>query len=95
MFSVAIGLLWLSTVPLTYGVVAQIFGPRYTATLFGFVFFSHQLGASLGVWLGGYLFAATGSYATVWWMTVALALFAALVHLPIDDRQVVRTAEAG
>ena len=95
MFSVAIGLLWLSTVPLTYGVVAQIFGPRYMATLFGFVFFSHQVGASLGVWLGGYLFAATGSYVTVWWMTVALALFAALVHLPIDDRQVVRPAEAG
>ncbi|MCZ6607278.1 MAG: MFS transporter [Alphaproteobacteria bacterium] len=94
-FSVAIGLLWLSTVPLTYGVVAKIFGPRYMATLFGFVFFSHQLGAALGVWLGGYLFAATGSYATVWWMTVALALFAALVHLPIDDRQVVRPAEAG
>jgi predicted MFS family arabinose efflux permease len=76
-------------------VVAKIFGPRYMATLFGFVFFSHQFGAFLGVWLGGYLFATTGSYATVWWMTVALALFAALVHLPIDDRQVVRPAEAG
>jgi len=93
-FSAAIGILWLSTVPLTSGLVAQIFGPRYMATLFGFVFFSHQLGAFLGVWLGGYFYDATGSYEMVWWMGVALALFAALIHWPIDDRQVARLAEA-
>ncbi len=94
-FSAAMGLLWLSTVPLTSGLVAQIFGPRYMATLFGFVFFSHQVGAFLGVWLGGYFFETTGSYVMVWWMGVALAVFAALVHWPIDERQVERLARAG
>lgn len=86
-FAAVIGLLWLSTVPLTSALVARIFGPRYLATLFGVVFFSHQLGAFSGVWLGGAVFDATGSYLPIWWASVALGAFAALVNLPIDDRQ--------
>lgn len=92
LFSAAIGLTWLSTVPLTGGIVAQVFGPRYMATLFGFVFLSHQFGSFLGVWLGGYLFDHTGSYDIVWWLGVALGLFAALVHLPINERPAARLA---
>lgn len=87
-FAAAMGLLWLSTVPLTSGLVAQIFGPRYMATLFGIVFFSHQVGSFLGVWLGGLLFDATGSYDVVWWMGIALGVIAALLHWPIDERSV-------
>ncbi|MDP7545913.1 MAG: MFS transporter [Alphaproteobacteria bacterium] len=94
LFSAAIGLTWLSTVPLTSGIVAQVFGPRYMATLFGFVFLSHQFGSFLGVWLGGYLFDQTGSYDMVWWLGVALGLFAALVHLPINERPATRLAAA-
>ena len=93
-FSAAIGLLWLSTVPLTSGLVAVMFGPRYMATLFGIVFFSHQVGAFLGVWLGGLLFDATGSYNVVWWMGVALGVIAGLLHWPIQERQVARLAPA-
>jgi predicted MFS family arabinose efflux permease len=89
-FSGAIGLLWLATVPLTSGLVAQIFGLRYMATLTGIVFFSHQLGSFFGVWLGGKLFVDTGSYDTVWWLAVALGLVAALLHYPIDDKPVAR-----
>ena len=94
LFSAAIGITWLSTVPLTSAIVAQVFGPRFMATLFGFVFLSHQLGAFLGVWLGGKLFDETGSYDVVWWLGVALALFAALIHLPIDERPTARLAAA-
>ncbi len=94
LFSAAIGLTWLSTVPLTGGIVAQVFGPRYMATLFGFVFLSHQFGSFLGVWLGGYLFDRTGSYDMVWWLGVALGLFAALIHLPINERPAARLAAA-
>ena len=90
-FSAAMGLLWLSTVPLTTGIVGRIFGLRYLATLFGFVFLSHQLGSFLGVWLGGRLFDATGSYDAIWWAGVVLGLAAALIHLPIDDRPIART----
>lgn len=93
-FSFVIGLLWLSTVPLTSGLVAQFFGPRYMATLFGVVFFSHQVGAFLGVWMGGYVFDRTGSYDLVWWVGIGLGLFAALVHLPIEERPVSRPAKA-
>ncbi|MDX6751734.1 MFS transporter [Geminicoccaceae bacterium 1502E] len=93
-FAAAMGLLWLSTVPLTSGLVAVMFGPRYMAMLFGVVFFSHQLGAFLGVWLGGRLYDVTGSYDVVWWIGVALGLLAALIHLPITERPVVRTAAA-
>ncbi len=94
LFSLAIGLLWLSTVPLTSGLVAQIFGPRYMATLFGIVFFSHQVGSFLGAWLGGVLYDATGSYDIVWWASVALGVFSGLVHWPIDERPVARLAAA-
>jgi predicted MFS family arabinose efflux permease len=93
-FSFTLGLLWLSTVPLTSGLVAQIFGPRYMATLFGIVFFSHQVGSFLGAWLGGYFYDLTGTYDVVWWLSVALGIFSGLVHWPIDERPVARLAAA-
>jgi MFS family permease len=89
-FSCAMGLLWLSTVPLTNGVIAGIFGVRYLSMLAGFVFFSHQVGSFLGVWLGGYLFTRQGNYNTVWGITIALGVFAALVNLPINERPIAR-----
>jgi MFS family permease len=85
-FAAVMGILWLSTVPLTSGIVAQVFGLRFMATLFGFVFLSHQLGSFLGVWLGGYLYDRTGSYDVVWWTGVALSVAAALIHVPINER---------
>ena len=94
LFAAVIGFLWLSTVPLTSGIVAQVFGVRYMATLFGIVFFSHQLGSFLGVWLGGYLYDRTGSYDGVWWLSVALGVFAAAVHLPINERPLPRLSAA-
>ena len=90
LFAGAMGLLWLSTIPLTTGIVAQVFGVRYMAMLFGIVFFSHQIGSFLGVWLGGLLYDLTGSYDGVWWAGVALGLAAALVHLPINERPLAR-----
>jgi predicted MFS family arabinose efflux permease len=87
-FGVLIGFLWLATVPLTSGTVAQIFGVRYLSTLYGIVFFSHQLGSFLGVWLAGRLYDSTGTYDIVWWMAIALALAATLLHLPIADRSI-------
>ena len=77
--------MWFSTVPLTAGLVAAMFGTRYMGTLFGVVFFSHQVGAFIGVWLGGKIYDYTGSYDPMWWAGVALALLAALVHLPIKE----------
>jgi predicted MFS family arabinose efflux permease len=94
MFGAAMGVLWLSTVPLTSGLVAQMFGVRYMATLFGFVFFSHQVGAAIGVWLGGFLYERTGSYDVVWWLGAALGIFAALVNLPIREQPVARLEPA-
>jgi len=91
-FGAVMGILWLSTVPLTSGLVALMFGLRYMATLFGFVFFSHQVGSFIGVWLGGYLYERTGSYDVVWWLGVGLGIFAALVNLPIQERPVERLA---
>ena len=90
LFSATMGLLWLSTVPPTSALVATMFGPRYMATLFGFVFFSHQVGAFFGVWLGGRLYDATGSYDSVWYIAIALSGFAALVHWPIQEKPVQR-----
>jgi MFS family permease len=94
LFSAAMGLLWLSTVPPTQQIVAIMFGTRYVATLFGFVFLSHQVGAFIGVWLGGVLYDRTGSYDIVWYISIALGVFAALVNLPIVERQVARPAMA-
>ena len=89
-FAGTMGLLWLSTVPLTVGIVAQVFGIRYMATLFGFVFLSHQIGSFIGVWLGGYLHDLTGSYDLMWQMGVVMGVLAAIVHLPIDEAPVAR-----
>jgi MFS family permease len=89
-FAAAMGLLWLGTVPLTNGLVAQIFGVKYLAMLSGFVFFSHQLGSFLGVWLGGFIFDRTGAYDIVWVISIALGVLAALVNLPVDERPLAR-----
>ncbi|MFO0989164.1 MAG: MFS transporter [Alphaproteobacteria bacterium] len=94
MFAAAMGLLWLSTVPLTSGLVAQFFGMRYMAMLFGVVFFSHQVGSFVGVWLGGRLYDAYGTYDVVWWLSVALGIAAAIVHLPIREAPAPRLAAA-
>ncbi|MFT5218758.1 MAG: MFS family permease [Planctomycetota bacterium] len=91
-FSIAIGLLWLSTVAPTNGLVAVMFGTRYLGMLGGIVFFSHQLGSFLGVWMGGLLYDMTGAYDVVWWIGVGLGIFAAVVHWPIKEEAVVRTA---
>lgn len=92
MFAAVMGFLWLGTVPLTSGIVSQVFGVRYITTLFGFVFFGHQLGSFLGVWLGGVVFELTHSYDLVWLGAMALGVVAAALHWPIDDREIVRTA---
>ena len=92
LFAGAMGILWLSTIPLTTGIVAQVFGVRYMAMLFGIVFFSHQIGSFLGIWLGGRLYDTTGSYDGVWWAGIALGIAAALVHLPINERPLARLA---
>jgi MFS family permease len=86
LFSIAMGSLWLATVPLTSGLVAHIYGLRYMGTLYGIVFFSHQLGSFLGVWLGGRMYDAYGSYDLVWWIGVGVGAFSAIVHLPIRER---------
>lgn len=86
-FTASLGLLWLSTVPLTMGLVTVMFGTRYMATLYGFVFLSHQVGSFFGVWLGGRLYDQFGSYDPVWWMGAVLGIFAAIVHLPIREQR--------
>ena len=86
-FGAGMGLLWLSTVPLTSGLVMTFFGTRFMGTLFGVAFFSHQVGSFLGVYLGGAMYQRMGSYEPVWWLSVALSLFAAGVHMPIRERQ--------
>lgn len=92
-FAAVLGLLWLSTAPLTSGIVAQVFGTRYMGTLFAITYMSHQLGSFTGVWLGGVIYDATGSYDQFWWLAIALGLVAALLHWPIDDRPVARLTE--
>ena len=89
-FSATIGFLWLGTVPLTGGLIAQVFGVKYMATLTGIAFFFHQVGSFAGVWIGGYVFDATGSYTIMWLLTIGMGVVAALLHLPIDDRQIAR-----
>ncbi len=86
-FSLVMGGLWLATVPLTSGLVAHIYGLRYMGTLYGIVFFSHQLGSFMGVWLGGRLYDIYGSYTTVWWIGVGVGAFSALIHLPIREKR--------
>ncbi len=92
LFSVAMGALWLATVPLTSGLVGYIYGLRYMGTLYGFVFFSHQIGSFLGVWLGGRLYDVYGDYTLVWWIGVGVGAFSALVHLPIRERPMAAAA---
>jgi len=89
-FACSVGFLWLATVPLTSGIVAQIFGPRYLATLYGVVFLSHQLGSFTSVWLGGIIRTQTGSYDYAWYMIIVAGFVAALLHWPIDDKPVAR-----
>ena len=93
-FGAVIGLFWLSTVPPTSALVALMFGTRWLAMLFGFAFFSHQVGGFLGVWLGGVLFESTGSYDAVWWLSILLGLLSAVINLPIVERPVARLAPA-
>lgn len=94
-FAMALGLLWLSTVPPTNSIVAQIFGVRYMAMLTGITFFSHQIGSFLGAWLGGFMFDRTGSYNLVWYLSIALGVVAGLINLPIDEREIRRGTAAG
>ncbi|VGO09805.1 Oxalate/formate antiporter [plant metagenome] len=94
-FAFVMGLLWLGTVPLTNGLVSQVFGVRYITTLFGFVFFGHQVGSFFGVWLGGYVYDQTRSYDLLWLGSIGVGLMAAMLHWPINDRQIVRPALAG
>ena len=91
LFGASFGVLWLSTVPLTSGLVGDLFGARYMATLFGFVMFSHQIGAFFGAWLGGLSYDLTGSYTAIWVMAVVLGLLAAVLHWPISDRPLAET----
>jgi len=93
-FSAVMGFLWLSTVPPTNAIVAQIFGVQHMSMLGGFVFFSHQIGSFLGVWLGGKLYDSSGSYDIVWWLAVALGVMAALVNLPVREQPISRPALA-
>jgi predicted MFS family arabinose efflux permease len=90
LYSFILGLLWLSTVPLTSSLVATFFGPVWMTMLFGIVFFSHQIGSFLGVWMAGRAYDLTKSYDLMWWASIGLGLFAALVHLPIRQEPVAR-----
>jgi predicted MFS family arabinose efflux permease len=92
-FSAVMGLLWLSTIPPTNAVVAQIFGVAHMSMLGGFIFFSHQIGSFLGVWLGGVLYDRTGSYDIVWYLAIALGVFAGLVNLPVREGPIARAPQ--
>ena len=94
LFASTMGLLWLSTIPLTNGIVGVVFGVRYLAMLGGFVFFSHQIGSFFGVWLGGLIYDRTGNYNAVWMIAIALGIFAALINLPIREKPLARLAAA-
>ena len=94
LFGAGMGLLWLSTVPPTSGLVTLMFGTRWLATLYGFAFFSHQVGGFLGAWMGGLLYERTGSYDIVWWLAVAFGVLSALINLPIEEKPVLRAAPA-
>jgi len=92
LFACVLGILWLSTVPLTSGIITVVFGPYYMSMLYGIAFFSHQIGSFLGSWLGGRLFDIYGSYEIMWWFSVALGFIAALMHMPIKEKAVQRFA---
>ena len=94
LFGAASGLLWLSTVPPTSSLISLMFGTRYFAMLYGFAFFSHQVGGFLGVLLGGIIYERTGSYDAVWWLSIGLGALSALINLPIVERPVARMALA-
>ena len=87
LFSLFMGSLWLATVPLTSGLIAHIYGLRYMGTLYGLVFFSHQIGSFLGVWMGGRLYDATGDYTLVWWIGIGVSVFSTLIHIPIKEER--------
>ena len=89
-FAAVIGFLWLSTIPPTNALVAQIFGVAHLSMLSGFIFLGHQVGSFLGVWLGGFLYDRTGSYDVVWYISIALGVFAALINLPVKESAVAR-----
>jgi predicted MFS family arabinose efflux permease len=89
-FAAMMGFLWLSTVPLTNGIIAQVFGVQYLSMLSGVVFFSHQIGSFLGAWLGGFLYDRTGTYNTVWMIAIGLGIVAALLNLPIREHAIAR-----
>jgi MFS family permease len=94
LFGATIGFLWLGTVPVTSGLIADVFGVKYLATLTGIAFLFHQVGSFIGVWFGGYLFDATGSYQLMWILTIALGVMAGLINLPINDRPIARPVAA-
>jgi predicted MFS family arabinose efflux permease len=93
LFAAFMGFLWLSTVPLTNGIVAHIFGVKYLSMLSGFAFFSHQIGGFMGAYFGGYLFDVTGSYNIVWIIAIGLSVLAALVNIPIKEKELVRAPQ--
>ena len=93
LFSLFMGSLWLATVPLTSGLIAHIYGLRYMGTLYGLVFFSHQIGSFLGVWMGGKLYDATGDYTLVWWIGIGVSVFSTLIHIPIKEQRL-QTAQS-
>jgi predicted MFS family arabinose efflux permease len=93
-FSALMGLLWLSTIPLTTGVIANVFGVRYVATLYGLVFFGHQVGSFIGVYLGGVFYERYGSYDGMWWAGIVVGVLAALIHLPISEKPLHRGVAA-
>jgi predicted MFS family arabinose efflux permease len=88
MFGILIGFVWLATVPLTSGLVAQIFGVKALATLYGIVFLFHQIGSFLGAWIGGIVYEKTGSYDTIWIACVFLSVLAAVIHIDMDDKKI-------
>jgi MFS family permease len=94
LFGAVIGFLWLGTVPLTSGVIAQIFGVKYLSTLTGIAFFFHQVGSFLGIEIAGWLFDTTGSYTVMWLLTIAMGIVAGILNYPIDDRQIDRRGAA-
>jgi len=94
LFAAGMGLMWLSTVPPTSGLVSLMFGTRWLATLYGFAFFSHQVGGFLGAWMGGLLYERTGSYDIVWWLAVAFGILSAVINLPIEEKPVLRATPA-